>query len=129
MAIDGKQRKLDEALRAGVSGKKIDIDKLMASTTTTLLSCNIVFTPSSIPFNNPADEKNANITILGPKYEVKKDSNAKIGEKRTPKKCFARSNGKVRKSKDKRMNLIEERPKNKKKKRRRRRSHKKKAIA
>ncbi|VDM39083.1 unnamed protein product [Toxocara canis] len=92
MAIDGKQRKLDEALRAGVSGKKIDIDKLMASTTTTLLSCNIVFTPSSIPFNNPADEKNA-------------------------------------KSKDKRMNLIEERPKNKKKKRRRRRSHKKKAIA
>uniref|UniRef100_A0A9J2PEF9 Uncharacterized protein n=1 Tax=Ascaris lumbricoides TaxID=6252 RepID=A0A9J2PEF9_ASCLU len=66
----GRQRKLEEALRAGVSDKKVDIDKLMASTTTALLNCHIVFTPSSVPLCSQSDTQNAKIRILEPTHKA-----------------------------------------------------------
>ncbi|VDO30438.1 Uncharacterized protein BM_BM376 [Brugia malayi] len=42
-----KQKKLDEALRAGADGRRVNVDKLMASTVHTLINYNIEFTPAS----------------------------------------------------------------------------------
>ncbi|EJW83976.1 hypothetical protein WUBG_05111 [Wuchereria bancrofti] len=69
-----RQRKLDEALRAGVDGRRVNVDKLMASTVHTLINYNIEFTPASTsqdtmqsgsvkyillkPENEPAKKKN-----------------------------------------------------------------------
>ncbi|VDK57469.1 unnamed protein product [Anisakis simplex] len=82
-----KHLKVDEALRAGVSGKKIDIYKLMASTTTTLLSTNILFTPSSVPFCSAPQIDNKRITLLEPTSKTVKNSLKKNHPEGTSNKC------------------------------------------
>uniref|UniRef100_A0A915ACG8 Uncharacterized protein n=1 Tax=Parascaris univalens TaxID=6257 RepID=A0A915ACG8_PARUN len=123
----GRQRKLEEALRAGVSNKKVDIDKLMASTTATLLNSNIVFTPSSVPLCNQSDTQNVKITILKPTHNAEPCTDQRNDSDETPKAHQSGKFRKVNKPKSKKSQSIGDKPIKKKAKRRRRRTHKKKA--
>uniref|UniRef100_A0A1I7VF43 Tr-type G domain-containing protein n=1 Tax=Loa loa TaxID=7209 RepID=A0A1I7VF43_LOALO len=51
-----KQRELDEALRAGAASRRVNVDKLMASTIHTLINYNIEFTPASTSQNTIEDD-------------------------------------------------------------------------
>ncbi|KAL3997826.1 hypothetical protein ACH3XW_12500 [Acanthocheilonema viteae] len=66
-----KQRKLDEALRAGATARHVNVDKLMASTIHTLINYNIEFTPASTSQNTTQDSSLKYI-VLKPENEPTK---------------------------------------------------------
>ncbi|EFO19739.2 hypothetical protein LOAG_08754 [Loa loa] len=66
-----KQRELDEALRAGAASRRVNVDKLMASTIHTLINYNIEFTPASTSQNTIEDD-NLKYILLKPENEPAK---------------------------------------------------------
>ncbi|VDK70531.1 unnamed protein product [Litomosoides sigmodontis] len=67
-----KQRKLDEALRAGAASRRVHVDKLMASTIHTLINYNIEFTPASTS-QNTVEDHSLKYILLKPENEPTKE--------------------------------------------------------
>ncbi|OZC05795.1 hypothetical protein X798_07230 [Onchocerca flexuosa] len=77
-----KQRKLDEALRAGASSRHVNVDKLMASTIHTLINYTIEFTPASTS-QNVLQDGSLKYILLKPENEpTRKQNLAKLHSKK-----------------------------------------------
>ncbi|CAG9537297.1 unnamed protein product [Cercopithifilaria johnstoni] len=66
-----KQKKLDEALRAGAASRRVNVDKLMGSTIHALINYNIEFTPASTS-QNTIEDGSVKYILLKPENEPTK---------------------------------------------------------